>query len=77
MKPYNAYLDLLVDRFEKSRHIHLPMAENQFIDALATLASMIEILAGVLIETRSVPTYRCLIGDIEDQDERPWYHDIY
>ncbi|RVW27352.1 hypothetical protein CK203_109420 [Vitis vinifera] len=30
-------------RFDELRYIHLPMAENQFADALATLASMIEI----------------------------------
>ena len=82
MKPYHAYLDLLVDRFDELRYIHLPKAENQFADALATLASVIEIPAGVtvlplLIETRSAPAYYCLIGDIEDQDELPWYHDIY
>ncbi|RVW94477.1 hypothetical protein CK203_035660 [Vitis vinifera] len=51
-------------------------AENQFADALATLASMIEIPVGVtvrslLIETRPAPAYYCLIGDIEDQDELP------
>ena len=82
MKLYHAYLDLLVDRFEELRYIHLPKAENQFADALATLASMIEIPVGVtvrslLIETRPAPAYYCLIGDIEDQDELPWYHDIY
>ena len=31
----------------------------------------------LLIETRSAPTYCCLIRDIENQDELPWYHDIY
>ena len=31
----------------------------------------------LLIETRSAPAYCCLIGGIEDQDELPWYHDIY
>ena len=82
MKPYHAYLDLLVDRFDELRYINLPRAENQFADALATLASIIEIPAGVtvrplLIETRFAPPYYCLIGDIEDQDELPWYHDIY
>ena len=82
MKPYHAYLDLLVDRFEELRYIHLPRAENRFADALATLASVIKIPAGVivrplLIETRFAPTYCCLIGDIEDQDELSWYHDIY
>ncbi|KAL6311125.1 hypothetical protein AAG906_012606 [Vitis piasezkii] len=43
LKPYHAYLDLLVDRFEELRYIHLPRVENQFVDALATLASVIEI----------------------------------
>ena len=82
LKPYHAYLDLLVARFDELRYIHLPRAENQFADVLATLASVVEIPAGVimrplLIETRSVPTYCCLIGDYENQDELPWYHDIY
>ena len=69
MKPYHAYLDLLVDRFDELRYIHFPRAENQFADVLATLASVIEIPSGVtvqplLIETRSAPAYCCLIGDI-------------
>ena len=43
---------------------------------------MIEILVGMtmrplLIETRSVVAYCCLIGNIEDQVELPWYHDIH
>ena len=64
------------------RYIHLPREENQFADALATLASVVEIPVGVivrplLIETRSAPAYCCLIGDIENQDELQWYHDIY
>ena len=49
MKPYHVYLDLLVDRFEEFRYIHLPRAENQFADTLATLASMIEIPMGVTV----------------------------
>ena len=31
----------------------------------------------LMIETRSAPAYCCLIRDIENQDELPWYHDIY
>ena len=82
MKPYHAYLDLLVDRLDELRYIHLPKAENQFADALATLASMIKIpvemtLQPLLIETRSAPAYCYLIGDIEDQFKSPWYHDIH
>ena len=82
LKPYHAYLDLLVARFDELRYIHLPRAKNQFTDALATLASVVEIPVGVIvrplmIETRSAPAYCCLIADIEKQDELPWYHDIY
>ena len=49
LKPYHAYLGLLVDRFEELRYIHLPKVENQFADALATLASMIKIPVGVTV----------------------------
>ncbi|RVW34749.1 hypothetical protein CK203_111347 [Vitis vinifera] len=35
------------------------------------------IVRPLLIETRSAPTYYYLIGEIEDQIELPWYHDIY
>ena len=82
LNPYHAYLDLLVARFDELRYIHLPRAENQFADALATLAYVVEIPAGVtmrplMIKTRFAPAYCCLIGDIENKDELPWYHDIY
>ena len=75
-------MDLLVDRFDELRYIHLLRAENQFADALATLAFGIEIPMGgtvrpLLIETRSAPAYYCLIGEIDDQIEFPWYHDIH
>ena len=81
LKPYHTFLDLLVARYDELRYIHLSRAKNQFFDALATLASIIEIPVGVtmrplLIETRSAPAYSCLIGDIENQDQLPWYHDI-
>ncbi|WJZ91335.1 hypothetical protein VitviT2T_010416 [Vitis vinifera] len=55
---------------------------NQFADALATLASMIDIpvdaiVRPLLIESRSAPAYYCLIDDVEPDDGLPWYHDIY
>ena len=49
LKPYHAYLDLLVERFDELRYIHLPRAENQFADELGTLASIIEIPTGVTV----------------------------
>ena len=56
--------------------------QNQFANALATLASMINILEGVvvrllLVETRVVPANCCLIDESEFDDGLPWYHDIY
>ena len=62
LKPYHAYLDLLVDRFDELRYIHMPKVENRFANVLATLAFVIEIPTGVtvgplLIETRSTLAY--------------------
>ena len=82
LKPYHTYLELLVGRFDDLRYTHRPKAQNQFVDALATLASMIDIPVDVivrhlLIELRSVLAYYCLIDDTELDDGLPWYHDIY
>ena len=49
LKPYHSYLDLLIARFDELRYIHLPRAENQFADVLATLAYVVEIPAGVIV----------------------------
>ncbi|RVW15439.1 hypothetical protein CK203_094721 [Vitis vinifera] len=77
LRPYHAYLELLVGRFDDLRYTHLPRAQNQFADALATLASMIDIpidatVRPLLIESRSAPAYYCLIEDTEIDDGLPW-----
>ena len=82
LRPYHAYLELLVGRFNDLRYTHLPRAQNQFVDALTTLASMIDIpidatVRPLLIESRSAPAYCCLIDGAEPDDGLPWYHDIY
>ncbi|KAL6312017.1 hypothetical protein AAG906_022095 [Vitis piasezkii] len=82
LRPYHAYLELLVARFDDLRYVHLPRAQNRFVDALATLASSVDIpidvvIRPLLIELRSAPAYCCLIGETEVQDDLPWYHDIY
>ncbi|RVW80546.1 hypothetical protein CK203_051220 [Vitis vinifera] len=61
-RPYHAYLELLVGKFDDLSYTHLLRAQNQFIDALATLASMIDIPADtvfcpLLIESRFVHVY--------------------
>ena len=81
-RPYHAYLELMVGRFDDLRYTHLPRAHNQFVDALATLASMIDIpieatVCPLLIESRSVPAYCCLIDEAKFDDGLPWYHDVY
>ncbi|RVW18916.1 Retrovirus-related Pol polyprotein from transposon 17.6 [Vitis vinifera] len=43
LRPYHAYLELLVARFDDLRYVHLPRAQNRFADALATLASSVNI----------------------------------
>ena len=63
-------------------YTHLPRARNRFADALATLASMIDIPEGVvirplLVETRGVLAYCCWIDDVRFDDGLSWYHDIY
>ena len=81
LRPYHAYLELLVGRFDDLRYTHLPRAQNQFTDALTTLVSMIDILTDatvrpLLIKSRSVPAYCCLIDDTELDDGLSWCHGI-
>ena len=82
LRPYHAYLELLVRGFDDLSYTHLPRAHNQFADAMTTLASMIHIPEGVvvrplLVETRSVPAYCCLIDESGFDDGLLWYYDIY
>ena len=82
LRPYHAYLKLLVGRFDDLSYTHPPRAQNHVADALATLASMIDIptdtiVCPLLIESRSVPVYCCLIDEAKLDDGLSWYHDIY
>ena len=47
LKPYQQYLENLTKTFNKIEYTIIPRAQNQFADALATLASMVEIPEGV------------------------------
>ncbi|RVW77843.1 Retrovirus-related Pol polyprotein from transposon 17.6 [Vitis vinifera] len=51
LRPYHAYLELLVARFDDLRYVHLPRAQNRFADALATLASSVDIPIDVVIRS--------------------------
>ena len=70
LRPYHAYLELLVARFDDLRYVHLPRVQNRFVDVLATLASSVDISIDVvvrplLIELRYTPTNCCLLGSTE------------
>ena len=76
LRSYHANLELLVGRFDDLSYTHLPRTQNQFVDALATLASMIDIPADtivrhLLIESRLVSVYCCLIDKVELDDSLP------
>ena len=47
MKPYQQYLEDLTKTFDRIEYTIIPRAQNQFVDALATLASMVKIPEGV------------------------------
>ena len=47
LKPYQQYLEDLTKTIDKIEYTIIPRAQNQFVDTLATLASLIEIPKGV------------------------------
>ena len=59
LRPYHAYLELLVERFDDLRYTHLPKAQNQFVDALATLVQTLHfvLLAHVLYNNSLMAHY--------------------
>ena len=73
LRPYHAYLELLVEKFDDLRYTHLPRSYNQFVNALGAQASMIDIPT----DTIALPIYYCLIDKAKLDDVLPWYHDIY
>ncbi|XP_058189296.1 uncharacterized protein LOC131306882 [Rhododendron vialii] len=82
LKPYNQDLEDLIPHFNKVTFTHVPRFENRFADALATLASMVEIPLGVklrpiVIEQRETPVYRHVMVVDEPDDGHPWYYDIW
>ena len=65
LRSYHAYLELLVRRFDDLRYTCLPRSQNRFADALASFVDIPTdvVIFPLLIESRFVPTYCCLIGE--------------
>ncbi|XP_058084609.1 uncharacterized protein LOC131232405 [Magnolia sinica] len=79
---YHIYLENLIEEFEEITFSHIPRIKNQFADALATLASMLEIPKGVAkweltVELQEEPAFYLQIDEAEPpSNDRPWYTDI-
>ncbi|XP_012472371.1 uncharacterized protein LOC105789544 [Gossypium raimondii] len=71
----------LIKEFDSVTFCYLPRDENQMADALATLASMIKVnkledMKPIQINIHKAPAHCCNIGNKEEKDDHPWYHDI-
>jgi hypothetical protein len=83
LKPYQAYLKRVCQKFTKIEYTYVPRSQNQFTDALATLASLVQIpektfVRPIEIKRREAPAHErevCML-DNEINDGKPWYYDI-
>ncbi|KAK5824282.1 hypothetical protein PVK06_019053 [Gossypium arboreum] len=71
----------LVKEFDDITFHYLPRDENQMADALATLASMINVnrqedVKPIQMSIYEVPAHCYNIEEDEEKDDHPWYHDI-
>ncbi|XP_049414760.1 uncharacterized protein LOC125877537 [Solanum stenotomum] len=77
--PYLYYIKELSRRFTRIEFKHVPRAQNEFADVLATLSSMIQhpnknYIDPIDIEMHDQHAY-CFHVD-EELDGKPWYYDI-
>ncbi|XP_070034669.1 uncharacterized protein [Nicotiana tomentosiformis] len=77
--PYLHYVQELIKRFTKIEFKHVPRIQNELVDAVATLSSMIQhpdknFIDLILIGIDKQPTYCAYVE--EEIDRNPWFHDI-
>ncbi|XP_043700446.1 uncharacterized protein Mb2253c-like [Telopea speciosissima] len=77
LKPYQVHLEHMAKCFKEISFKYLPRDSNRFVDALATLASMVECdpqdkIRPSLVEKRTGPAYEELVN-LLTKDGRPWY----
>ena len=66
---------------ERLKPYYKSLKENQLVDSLVALALMIKIHMGVkmtllMIKKRENPSFE-MIGEIEEEEELPWYSDTW
>lgn len=81
LAPYQAQLVELMKNFVHIIYTYLPQEENQFVDTLAKLASMINIPSGIytmslVVERRDKPAH-CYVIEACYLYLDAWYYDIY
>ncbi|XP_070005990.1 uncharacterized protein [Nicotiana sylvestris] len=77
--PYLHHIQELIKRFRKREFQHIPRAQNEFADALATLSSMIQhpytnFIDPILVKIHDQPAYCAHVE--EEAYGKPWFHDI-
>ncbi|XP_043714494.1 uncharacterized protein Mb2253c-like [Telopea speciosissima] len=77
LKPYQVYLEKVAKCFKEISFEYLPRDSNRFVDALATLASMVECdsrdkIRPFLVENKTSSTYGEPVN-LLTEDGRPWY----
>ncbi|KAJ9178385.1 hypothetical protein P3X46_010272 [Hevea brasiliensis] len=82
LRPYLEYAKKLLFSFVEVTMKHMPRAQNQIADALATLASLWEkgdqkLTQPVILMRSKIPCYEGLIiAHLDLEDEMKWYEDI-
>ncbi|XP_043687613.1 uncharacterized protein LOC122638831 [Telopea speciosissima] len=80
LKPYQEYIEALVEHFTEINFDYFPRDSNRFADALATLASMMDFGPGetiqpFVVDQRDSPSHEESIN-VLTVDGRPWYAKI-
>ncbi|XP_037493400.1 uncharacterized protein LOC105634380 [Jatropha curcas] len=75
--PYLQRLDGLAQQFKDLSFHYLPRAKNQFADALATLASMVNVERNQIIRPLTVRLQKQPAHIMNLVDDKPWFWDIH
>jgi len=84
LKPYQRYLEVLTKSFDRIEYTIILRAQNRFTDALATLASMVEIPEEVWKRPLEIEQNYVMVHKekteisvlVIEEEWIPWYYDI-
>ena len=84
LKPYQRYLEVLTKTFDRIEYTIILRAQNRFMNALATLASMVEIPEEVWTRPLEIEQSYVMVHKektetsvlVIEEEWIPWYYDI-